>query len=127
MDYCLLTEDGDKSGDKAEDGEAMASGTTMTVAVMQESLCKSVWAYAVESKGATEEWLVQQVCEDIETLGFNNERMYLNPIKNRPLSTSSKRSRSRAKVSMAPHLTIRELAILTRMGPSRMRLGVLRA
>lgn len=77
MDYCFLTEDGDKSGDKAEDGEAMASGTTMTVAVMQESLCKSVWAYAVESKGATEEWLVQQVCEDIETLGLKNERIVL--------------------------------------------------
>ena len=49
----------------------------MTIAVMQESLCKSVWAYAVASKGASEQWMVEQVLEDLETIGLKNQRIVL--------------------------------------------------
>ena len=56
MDYCYLTE---KTADEAT-GEAdqdPGAGDSATVLVVQESVCRSVWAYAVERKGATEEWV----------------------------------------------------------------------
>ena len=59
---------------KVEDS-ARRSGSSLTVLVMQESMCSSVWAYAVESKGATEEWAVHQICEDLETVGLKNDRI----------------------------------------------------
>ena len=56
MDYCFLTEDVDKESGEHGEAEVERARTSITVAVMQESLSKSVWAYAVESKGSLEEW-----------------------------------------------------------------------
>ena len=47
----------------------------MTVLVMVETLCHSVWAYVVESKGASEEWAIEQIVEDLETAGLSGERI----------------------------------------------------
>ena len=55
MDYCFLTEDVDKSSGDHGEAEVQRAGSSITVAVMQESLCKSVWAYAVDTKGSMEE------------------------------------------------------------------------
>ena len=55
MDYCFLTEDVDKSSGDHGEAEVQRAGASITVAVMQESLCKSVWAYAVDTKGSMEE------------------------------------------------------------------------
>ena len=77
MDYCFLTEDVDKESGEHGETEVESARTTITVAVMQDSLTKSVWAYAVESKGSMEEWMVQQACEDLETIGLKNERIVL--------------------------------------------------
>ena len=77
MDYCFLTEDVDKESGEHGETEVENARTTITVAVMQESFIKSVWAYAVESKGSMEEWMVQQACEDLETIGLKNERVVL--------------------------------------------------
>ena len=49
----------------------------MTVLVTQESVCRSVWAYAVKSKGAKEDWVIVQICEDLETVGIQNYRVIL--------------------------------------------------
>ena len=73
MDYCFLTDD---SGESGEGGESRAS-ESITCAVMHESLCDSAWAYAVKSKGSTERWLIDQVVEDLETVGLKNERLVL--------------------------------------------------
>ena len=77
MDYCFLTEDVNRESGEHGEEESEKARTTITVAVMQESLSKSVWAYAVESKGPMEEWMVQQACEDLETVGLKNERIVL--------------------------------------------------
>ena len=77
MDYCFLTEDVNRESGEHGEEEAEKARTSITVAVMQESLSKSVWAYAVESKGSMEEWMVQQACEDLETVGLKNERFVL--------------------------------------------------
>ena len=77
MDYCFLTEDVDKESGEHGETEVESARTTITVAVMQDSLTKSVWSYAVESKGSMEEWMVQQACEDLETIGLKNERIVL--------------------------------------------------
>ena len=47
MDYCFPTE---RHDDDTEEGES--AGESATVLVMQESVCRSVWAYVVERKGA---------------------------------------------------------------------------
>ena len=52
MDYMFLTEDVEmKTGEEGE-GDTSTVRESMTVLVMQESVCRSVWAYAVENKGA---------------------------------------------------------------------------
>ena len=78
MDYCFLTEE--RTSDESEEGGGRSerSGASITCAVMHESLCDSVWAYAVQSKGATERWMIDQVIEDLETVGLRNERLVLN-------------------------------------------------
>ena len=44
---------------------------------MQESACRSVWAYAVEHKGSTEAWAVDQTFEDLNTVGLRNDRIII--------------------------------------------------
>ena len=51
-----------------------SSESSLTMLLMQESQCRSVWAYAVEHKGSTEEWLAPQVVEDLETFGLKEEK-----------------------------------------------------
>ena len=51
MDYCFLTED--VKGKETEHKEEVNANVSMTVLVMSETLCRSIWAYAVCSKGAT--------------------------------------------------------------------------
>ena len=77
MDYCFLTENVEKEEGEHGEKDSVKADTSITVAVMQESLCRSVWAYAVESKGSMEMWMVQQVCDDLETIGLKNERLVL--------------------------------------------------
>ena len=77
MDYCFLTESVEKEEGEHGEKDVSRAETTITVAVMQESLCRSVWSYAVETKGSMEEWMVQQVCDDLETVGLKNERLVL--------------------------------------------------
>ena len=42
------------AGDHGESSTVKAK-ESLAILVMQESMCRSVWAYAVESKGAKEE------------------------------------------------------------------------
>ncbi len=73
MDYCFLKEGVTEKATAHED--STTAKTSMTVVVMMETLCHSLWAYAVESKGAGEVWMTEQIVEDIETVGLANERI----------------------------------------------------
>ena len=74
MDFCFLNEDVTVTSDQHD--ETTAAVTSMTVLVMQETLCSSVWAYALESKSAAAEtWMVDQVVDDIGTVGLAKERI----------------------------------------------------
>ena len=90
LDYCFLTENSEE--EVAGGAAAQAPETTpavaqeeqeetlrnsLTVLVMQESECRSVWAYAVEHKGSTLEWAVDQICGDLDTVGFRNDRIII--------------------------------------------------
>ena len=50
MDYCYLTEDVTTKDDEHQ--VSTTARVSMTVMVMKETLCQSVWAYAVKIKGA---------------------------------------------------------------------------
>ena len=75
LDYCFLSEN--RNGEEAGEAEATdaQNENRQTVLVMQESECRSVWAYAVDQKGAGEEWVVHQICEDLETIGLKYDRI----------------------------------------------------
>ena len=50
----------------------------MTTMVMLETLCSSVWSYAIDAKGAASlDWLANQVVQDIETVGLSKERIMM--------------------------------------------------
>ncbi len=57
MDYCFFREDMTTTSSEFEErAQAVAS---LVALVMMETRCHSIWAYAVESKGAGEEWVVE--------------------------------------------------------------------
>ena len=47
------------------------------MAVLQESLTKSVWSYAVPHEGSRENCLVDQILEDLETIGLKTQQIFL--------------------------------------------------
>ena len=57
-DYCFLTENEVRESGEHGEVESRRSDTSVTVAVMQESLCRSVWAYAAKSQRCMEMWMV---------------------------------------------------------------------
>ena len=75
MDYCFLTEGVKKTEDS--NAKVEMAKTSLTVLVMTETECKSIWAYAVEVKGVSDPWIVEQIVEDLETIGLTEERLVL--------------------------------------------------
>ena len=49
----------------------------MTVLVTTETQCGSLWAYTVQSKGASEPWVAEQIVEHFETIGLTQEKLIL--------------------------------------------------
>ena len=103
MDYCFLTED--VTGKESKHKEEVKANVSMTVLVMSETLCRSIWAYAVRSKGATEAWMVEQIVEDLETIGLSNERIILKA--DRPRIVHNGRATSCGKVAKRPRVSHR--------------------
>ena len=52
MDYCFFTED--VVAEESDHVDKTTARVSMTVLVFVESMCRSIWAYAVQSKGASE-------------------------------------------------------------------------
>ncbi len=74
MDYGFLHEE--ETVTEGEHGEERQSKVSMTMLVLLETLCESVWSYAIEGKGAISlDWLAAKVVEDIETVGLSKERI----------------------------------------------------
>ena len=51
--------------------------TSLTVLVMTETMCRSIWAYACESKGSEKQLIIKQILEDLEAIGMSEERVIL--------------------------------------------------
>ncbi len=82
LDDCLLTEnelgrDETTEGDGVVDNPDRIEEESQTVLVMQESETRSIWSYAVERKGASEEWVIHRICEDLETVGLKEDCMII--------------------------------------------------
>ena len=63
------------SSEATEHVESVKATISMTVLVMVETLCRSVWAYAVSQKGAADAWVADQIVEDLEVVGLTGERI----------------------------------------------------
>ena len=63
LDCCFLIENAETATALDPHGqlEAPPVGLSQTVLVMQESLCRSVWAYAVEHKGSSKARVIDQI------------------------------------------------------------------
>ena len=76
MDYCFLTEGVKRSSDDHTAEET--SSTSMTALVMKETLCGSVWAYALKSKSVAEDpWVADQIFDYLNTVGMADERIII--------------------------------------------------
>ena len=77
MDYCYLTDkSGEEEGEEGK-GDEESAGESATVLVVQESVCRSVWAYMVDRKGAAEDWAVNQIADDLDTVGLRGDRIII--------------------------------------------------
>ena len=64
VDYCFLTDSGDDD--------------SLTALVMKETMCGSVWAYALSSKSVAEDpWVAEQLVDDMCTVGMARERVVI--------------------------------------------------
>ena len=76
IDYCFLTEGVKRNSDDHTAEET--SSTSMTALVMKETLCGSVWAYALRSKSVAEDpWVADQISDDLSTVGLAGERIII--------------------------------------------------
>ena len=74
MDYGFIKEEQTTTED--EHGASTVAKVCMTILVMIETLCDSVWAYAIEGKGAAStDWLAPKVVDDMNTIGMTKERV----------------------------------------------------
>ena len=74
LDYCFFTEDASRVAN--DHGESIDADTSLTALVMKETLCGSVWAYALKSKSVSEDpWIADQLVDDMRTVGLANERV----------------------------------------------------
>ena len=68
----------EKNGDTAQvEADAESDESRMTIIVKQDSLCRGVLPYVLVQKGGTDEWAVNQVCYDLETVSFINDRIII--------------------------------------------------
>ena len=52
----------------------------MTILVMLETICRSVWAYALDGKGSkTVDWAAEHIVDDLATVGLSEERIITKP------------------------------------------------
>ena len=74
LDYCFFTEDASRVAN--DHGESIDADTSLTALVMKETLCGSVWAYALKSKSVSgDPWIADQLVDDMRTVGLANERV----------------------------------------------------
>ena len=74
MDYGYLHEE--ETVTTEEHGQKVEAKVSMTAMVMLETMCSSVWAYAIDAKGSSSlDWLARQVVGDLETVGLSQERI----------------------------------------------------
>ena len=74
LDYCFLTEDASRQ--TTDHGESLEATTSLTVLVMKETLCGSVWAYALKTKSVGDDpWVADQIVDDMCTVGMARERV----------------------------------------------------
>ena len=74
LDYCFFTEDAKRTMDNH--GSSTEATSSVTALVMKETMCGSVWAYALKSKSVSEDpWIADQLVDDMRTVGLARERV----------------------------------------------------
>ena len=74
IDYRFLTEK--VKAQENEHTEEIKANVSMTILVMLETMCRSIWAYAVENKGSDDR-VAEQIVDDLETVGLAGERIII--------------------------------------------------
>ena len=74
MDYCYFKEGVRQTVNEHTESEVAA--TSLTALVLKETLCDSVWAYALRSKSVAEDpWIADQIVDDLNTVGMAKDRI----------------------------------------------------
>ena len=74
IDYCFLTEK--VKARESEHVEEVKASVSMTILVMVETMCRSIWSYVVEHK-ESDDWVAEQIVDDLEMVGLANERIVI--------------------------------------------------
>ena len=76
LDYAFLQDEIVEDNDDDEFKYAGVVSLSMTLLVMYESLCESIWTYAVNAKGfASDPWLPKKLHNDLTTVGMGHIRI----------------------------------------------------
>ena len=74
LDYCFFKEDATRSTD--EHTEKEEATVSLTALVLKETMCDSVWAYALKSNSVAEDpWIADQIVDDLNTIGMSRNRI----------------------------------------------------
>ena len=76
MYYAFLQEDFEE--EEGEFQSESAARVSLTILVMFETLCDTVWAYTVSAKGVqSDPWLPGKLASDLATVGVANTRIVI--------------------------------------------------
>ena len=74
MDYFFLKENVRRVANEHIENEEAA--VSLTCLVFKETMCDSVWAYALRSKSVAEDpWVADQIVDDLTTVGLAKDRI----------------------------------------------------
>ena len=74
LDYWFFNENASRSAD--EHTETEEATVSLTALVLKETMCESVWAYALNSKSVAEDpWVADQIVDDLNTIGMGQNRI----------------------------------------------------
>ena len=74
LDYCFFNGDATRSAD--EHTEKEEATVSLTALVLKETMCDSVWAYALKSKSVAEDpWIADQIVDDLNKIGMSRNRI----------------------------------------------------
>ena len=111
IDYCFFTHHGCQIASEVPEEDRRDPGKAMTCLVMKDSIMESVFAYAVDRKGAENEiGLAKQMLDDLDSLGLNQSKLVVRSDQE-PSVTAVKADLSRQRLEAGRGTAVEDTAV----------------